>query len=277
MNGYIVKLLNCYTVVFLLLFLIFAPQAVRAQGGLIPTPGQSCNRITDTKARAECNQAICPKEKICAAGKCARMNEKGQPTDEAATLPCNYTIEDLVESGLRLVNFIFGIAGSLTLVFLVYGGYTMFTSLGNPEEIKKGRSMMTGAFIGLVLILSAALFIKFATSLVLPPKVSVSPGLEIPVGSTCTTKKEQEQCGDFMACDQGVCKTKCEKDKGAQGYLCMALGCLKDQDCGKDQNCFGVQGGGGYCVTPQEATTPYLQCEKNLCPGSATNQCCRVK
>lgn len=248
----------------------------QAQGGFIPTPGQSCNRLADTKQREDCNKAICPQNKICAQGKCARMNEKNQPVDvELATLPCNYTIEDFVESGIRLVNFIFGIAGSLTLLFLVYGGYTMFTSFGNPEEIKKGRSIMTGAFIGLVLIVSAAFFIKFATSLVLPPGTSITPGLEVPVGSACTS---DESCGTGMTCDQGVCKTQCEKDLGSQGYICMALGCLKDKDCGVGQKCVGVEAnGGGFCAGAQEKVSPYLECKKNLCPGGATNQCCRVK
>ena len=267
--------------IFLISFFIlhssfFITPVAQAQGGFIPTPGQSCERLADPAERTECNKAICPQGKMCAQGKCARL-EKNKPVDvAAATLPCNYTIEDFVESGVRLATFIFGIAGSLTLLFFAYGGYTMFTSFGNPEEIQKGRKILTGAFVGLVLILSAGLFVQFIAGLVLPKGgKEISPGLVIPAGEKACTTDAQCGPGSGWTCFNQVCRSKCEVELGNQGYTCQTLTCLEKEDCGPGLQC--AKGWG--CVTEKEAQSgslPKVECKKDKCPGNKYAQCCRV-
>lgn len=271
-------------------FVAIVPQVAQAQGGFLPTPGESCNALKPND-QIQCRKAICPSKRICFSGKCitASSQEEFAKITKAElqnTLPCNYTIEDMVNSGVRMVTFIFGIAGSLTLLFFIYGGYTMLTSLGNPEEIQKGRKILTGALIGLVLILSAGFLVRFIASLVLPGPEAIKPGLTIAPGQPCGIA----EVAKGMNCINGVWKTQCETnpDTAGLGYFCQPLPCLEDKecpgtylDCDEKGQCTEkklqcVKGVG--CVTAKEAETlKPLECQKDLCPGSKYNQCCRTK
>ena len=141
-------------------FLIPTPaQALEVQ--ILPTPGETCKDDA-------CRKAICPGNppSICTQGKCVVAG--GNPA--ASTIPCNYTLDELVLTGVNLSKFIFGITGSLALLFIAYGGYQLLTSIGNPEHIQKARGTLTAAFIGLIIILAATIFVRF---------ISVLLGVEI--------------------------------------------------------------------------------------------------
>ena len=147
------------------LFLAILPQSVHAQQGILPTPGETC-------ADDVCREAICPQSpvpRICEEGKCI-VNAQGQPRGipSQETLPCNYTLDDMVLSGIKMANFIFGITGSLMLMFIAYGGYQMFTSVGNPEGVMAGRKTLTAAFLGVIIIFAASILVRFVAGLILP-------------------------------------------------------------------------------------------------------------
>ncbi|MDO8505968.1 MAG: pilin [bacterium] len=177
----LIKKYSPFLIVFFILnsaFFIPAP-AANAQGGILPTPGETC-------ADDECRQLICPQSpipRICEEGKCI-VNAQGQPRGIAAqeTLPCNYTLDDMVLTGINMSKFIFGITGSLMLMFIVYGGYQLFASVGNPEGIMAGRKTLTAAFIGVILIFGASILVRFIAGLILPapgPRVTTIP---VPAG-----------------------------------------------------------------------------------------------
>lgn len=272
---------------FILHSAFFIPIA-QAQGGFLPTPGESCNALKG-KDKEACLTAICPTGRTCISGKCLAWSPHQPLPTEAElknTLPCNYTIEDMVNSGVRMATFIFGIVGSLALLFFIYGGYQMFTSLGNPEEIQKGRKTLTGAFIGLVLILSAGFLVRFIANLVLPSPENIKPGLTIAPGQPCTLV----EVAKGMDCVNGAWKTKCETDPQTSGlgYFCQPLPCLENAECKgtyldcdekgqcQEKSLQCVKGIG--CVTAKEAVTlKPLECQEGLCPGSKYNQCCRTK
>ena len=52
-------------------------------------------------------------------------------------------------------EWILGIAGVLVLFFYVWGGFTMLISGGASDRVKQGKSMLTTATIGLVIIFVA--------------------------------------------------------------------------------------------------------------------------
>jgi len=54
-----------------------------------------------------------------------------------------------------ILPFIFVIAGLILFFMLIAGGFTIFTSIGNPEKIKKGTGMITSALIGFFIIFAA--------------------------------------------------------------------------------------------------------------------------
>jgi glucose uptake protein GlcU len=52
------------------------------------------------------------------------------------------------------------IVGSIALVFLIYGGYVIMISRGNPEELNKGKSYIYYSLAGLFLAVFGYLFIQ---------------------------------------------------------------------------------------------------------------------
>ena len=54
-----------------------------------------------------------------------------------------------------VIPIIFILAGIILLFMLVFGGFTIFLSAGNPEKIKKGTSMITSALVGFLIIFAA--------------------------------------------------------------------------------------------------------------------------
>ncbi len=54
-----------------------------------------------------------------------------------------------------IIPVIFILAGIILLFMLVFGGFTIFVSAGNPEKIKKGTGMITSALIGFLIIFAA--------------------------------------------------------------------------------------------------------------------------
>ena len=55
----------------------------------------------------------------------------------------------------NLIPIIFVLAGIILLFMLIAGGFTIFTSAGNPEKIKKGTANITSAIIGILVIFAA--------------------------------------------------------------------------------------------------------------------------
>lgn len=53
------------------------------------------------------------------------------------------------------------LSGLVAVGFAIFGGYLYITAAGNPEQGKKAVSSITWSIIGLIIILSANLIIKF--------------------------------------------------------------------------------------------------------------------
>src|SRR3972149_7526461 len=55
----------------------------------------------------------------------------------------------------QLVKFLFPIAGLIFLLILLYGGYTMMLSGGDPKKMAQAKSVLTTGLIGLIQIFGA--------------------------------------------------------------------------------------------------------------------------
>jgi hypothetical protein len=67
----------------------------------------------------------------------------------------------------RIINILLSILGVIFFVLLVYGGFLWMTSQGNEDKVKKAKTLITDAVIGLVIILAAYAISSFViTSLV---------------------------------------------------------------------------------------------------------------
>lgn len=163
---YFYILMSAFFIFYLLSFIFLTPvHAAAPYSGtfprLLPVPGITCESLNGTD-KTECRKQICPTGSSCDRGKCIFP---GGDYD-SAQLPCNYTLDELVLVGVNFAKILYGIVGSLMLVMFVAGGFIMLTSGGNPEEIQKGRKMLTGALVGGIIVLGAALLTQFTAKLV---------------------------------------------------------------------------------------------------------------
>ena len=68
------------------------------------------------------------------------------------------TIELLVA---HIINFILGFVGSVSLLLFVYGGIIWMTSAGNTTKITKGRDVIIWAIIGLGVVFTSYIAVRF--------------------------------------------------------------------------------------------------------------------
>lgn len=73
----------------------------------------------------------------------------------------SYELNDGVILAVRISQIILGIVGSLTLLMFIYGGFTFLTSGGSSEKVSKGKNIIIAAVIGLIIVFSSYLIIKF--------------------------------------------------------------------------------------------------------------------
>lgn len=68
------------------------------------------------------------------------------------------TVPGLAE---RVINGILGVVGAVALLYMVWGGVTWMTSGGNAERVKKGKDTVVWAVLGLALIFSSYVIVRF--------------------------------------------------------------------------------------------------------------------
>ena len=54
-----------------------------------------------------------------------------------------------------LTPYLMGFAGLILFFSLIFGGFTLLTSAGDAEKVKKGQMFLTGALIGFMIIFLA--------------------------------------------------------------------------------------------------------------------------
>ena len=60
-----------------------------------------------------------------------------------------------------VTNALLGIAGSLSVIFLIVGGIMYTTSAGNESTTKKAKGTITGAIVGLIICIMAFAIVNF--------------------------------------------------------------------------------------------------------------------
>ncbi|MFC1598258.1 pilin [Patescibacteria group bacterium] len=69
--------------------------------------------------------------------------------------------ESPVDITLNIISAFLSIFGIITVVLIIYGGFTILTSGGNDEKVQKGRQILFWAIIGAVVILSSLGIVSF--------------------------------------------------------------------------------------------------------------------
>lgn len=59
-----------------------------------------------------------------------------------------------------ILNLALGTAGGIALLMVIYGGFKVLTSSGDPKAVMEGRETITSAIAGLLLILFSVALLK---------------------------------------------------------------------------------------------------------------------
>jgi len=55
----------------------------------------------------------------------------------------------------QIIGFVLSFVGVLFLILMIYAGLTWMTAGGNQEQVKKARSLMINAILGLIVVMGA--------------------------------------------------------------------------------------------------------------------------
>ena len=76
-------------------------------------------------------------------------------------------IDTLVEVGINpLLNWIVAFSVVVAVVIIIISGYTMITSMGDPDKIKKGQGGLTASIVGMVIVFVARLIIELVLDII---------------------------------------------------------------------------------------------------------------
>lgn len=73
----------------------------------------------------------------------------------------DYTLNDFIQLAVNISKWLLGITGSLALLAFIYGGVVFLISAGNTEMVAKGKKIIIGAVIGLLIVFASYTIISF--------------------------------------------------------------------------------------------------------------------
>lgn len=79
--------------------------------------------------------------------------------------------DKLLELGINIIQFMINIALVLVVLFFLWGGFLLLTSGGSPNRVEQGKKAITGAVIGLVIILTSVVVINTVLVFLVDPEV----------------------------------------------------------------------------------------------------------
>ncbi|MCX6703872.1 MAG: pilin, partial [Candidatus Woesebacteria bacterium] len=60
-----------------------------------------------------------------------------------------------------ILRWAVGIGGGIAFLLIIYAGFMIMTSSGNPERLKAGQELLTSAISGLILLVFSIFILKF--------------------------------------------------------------------------------------------------------------------
>lgn len=85
----------------------------------------------------------------------------GKLEQEVGTKPQLSTVGGVVS---ELIKYLFPLAGLLLLLYLLFGGFQLMTSGGDPKAIQAGKSKITNALIGFVIVFVSYWLVQIVAS-----------------------------------------------------------------------------------------------------------------
>lgn len=230
-------------------------------------------------------------------GKCPEDYQSGSAAN--LSVPCkdggerDFALDDIKSLLATIGNFMLGVSGAIVLSCFVLGGFFWIASAGNQKMVDKGKGLISGAVIGLIIMFSAYTLVLLAVRTLVGSDV-YAPAATGPTAGTPKGPKPPNKSitkGTISKMPLMVTKTGlCEKLSGTpcqKVNSCATPYAITDA-CGTDN----VSDGGQECCMPvkvpaqtspcgkmggtcQDSSTacngPYV---KGFCSGKAAIQCC---
>jgi len=78
-----------------------------------------------------------------------------------AVLPNPLGTTNINTFAARIISYILGLVGTVSLLLFIYGGLTWMTSAGNSAAVTKGRDIIVWAVIGMAVVFTSYILVKF--------------------------------------------------------------------------------------------------------------------
>jgi hypothetical protein len=133
-------------------------------------PGSACGNAGEACCAGNtCNYGI-----QCINGSCGAVGATAAPyvygggaelcgTGINTAIGCIPVLAD--DNGVSFMGWILkwavGIGGGIAFILIMYGGFMVMTSQGNPERVKAGQELITSAVSGLILLVLSIFLLKF--------------------------------------------------------------------------------------------------------------------
>ena len=163
-----------------LLAIFLTPKVALAQGPCLPN-GTLCYSLATPRCSNCCNGHHVvgyPGGGVSICGPASTPTPAVTPTPGNADLWCDY--DSTTGTGTQLntaigcipilgtkeafLSFILkwavGIGGGIAFLLIIYAGFMIMTSAGNPERLKAGQELLTSAISGLILLIFSVVILK---------------------------------------------------------------------------------------------------------------------
>ncbi|MDD3102070.1 MAG: pilin [Patescibacteria group bacterium] len=122
------------------------------------------------------------------------------------------TVNDFERLYLNLANIILKYLGVIALVLFIFGGISWMTSAGSEEKVKKGKAIIMGAVVGMVIVLSAYVIVQALMQ-------------ALHTESYLSQEKCQVDQVDDGSCIEAGSRYNDYKDNKVEGFKCSAGKC----------------------------------------------------
>ncbi len=168
----------------------------------------------------------------------------------------NCTLSDFLLVFKALADLMLSVLGAVALLFFVLGGVIWLTSGGSAGQVERGRKILSGAVIGVIIVLGAWTLVNFTIVTLMPEKKDgerggvrekffgkggkwwIIPRVRKPAPTEKKTEKKEvdrgKECGNGASCQEGL---ECKSHHFQSKKICVKLN-------SKEM--------GGYCIPVKE-------------------------
>ncbi|MFA6553098.1 MAG: pilin [Patescibacteria group bacterium] len=85
-----------------------------------------------------------------------------------------------VDITIRVIQWVLGLLGLVAVIMIMLGGFMWMTSAGNEERVKKSKTILTSAIIGMIIIMTSWALITFVINKTNDVTTDIDCGSDIP-------------------------------------------------------------------------------------------------